>query len=98
MLDKGSQSRCQYFRQTLLAGAIERTRQQQHSRVVINAIAVSAIGYRVDRMLEQPGVVAHRQKVIDPHLRNSLTAGCGNVLVAACNHSEPMPSPRGVES
>ena len=61
MLDKSSDSGGQVFGQTLLAGAVERAREQQRSGVVVDAIAVSMIGHGMDRMLEQ-AVSSHIDK------------------------------------
>jgi len=60
MLYEGRKSGRQDIRQRPLARTIESAGQEQRSRVVIDAIAVRAIGHRMYRMLEQADIVAHR--------------------------------------
>ncbi len=79
MLDKCSKSGRQGLRQALFAGAVERTRQQQRSGIVIDTIAVVTIRHGMNGMLEQPGVVAHRQKMIGPHLWRCVAGARGHV-------------------
>ena len=64
--ERGEASR-QYFGQTPLTMIIERAGQQQSARVVIDAVAMVAIGHRMNRVLQQSGIVAHGQKMVDPH-------------------------------
>ena len=79
--------------QVLLAGTVERTGQQQRPGIVVDAIAVNAIGHGMDRMLEQPGIVAHRQEIVGPHFGGAWNAARGHALVESRDHPEPMPVP-----
>ena len=67
MLHERGKAGRQHFRQTPLTMMIERAGQQQCARVVIDAVTMVAVGYRMDRVLKQPGIVAHGQEMIDPH-------------------------------
>ena len=73
VLDEGGEAGRQYLRQALLAGVVERARQQQRAGIVIDAIAVRTIRHAMNGVLKQAGIVAHRQEVIDLHFRRSMT-------------------------
>ena len=68
MLHEGGKAGRQDFRQALFAGIVEGAGQQQRAGVVVDAIAVRAIGHRMDGVLEQAGIVAHRQEMTDLHV------------------------------
>src|ERR1700722_20430980 len=91
MLDKGGEPRRQGLGQALRARRAERASQQQRAGVVVDAIAVQPVGNRMDRMLEQSGVVAHRQKMIDLHRPGQ--AGPGRYLTGPRGASEPTAAP-----
>ena len=59
MLNEGRQARREWFGQALLTDAGERASHEQRAGVVIYAIAMGTVGNRMNRMLEQPGVVTH---------------------------------------
>ena len=56
-------------RQWLFARRVERAGQQQGARIVVDTIAMRPVGHRMDGMLEQSGVIAHRQEMAELHLR-----------------------------
>ena len=97
MLDESGQPGGQRFGQALLAWVIERARQQQRPRVVIDAIAMVPVRHAMDRMLEQPGIVAHGQKMADAHLRRSAAAARRRALAGPQNHARPARPPSGFE-
>ena len=74
MLDECGEPGRQRFGQALLARLVERAGHQQRAGIVVDAIAMRAIRHAMDRVLKQPGVVAHGQKMPDAHLRRG--AGC----------------------
>ena len=97
MLDKSGQAGCQCFRQARLAWVIERASQQQRPGIVIDAIAMVTVGHAMDRMLEEPGIVAHGQKMAEAHLRCSVAAVRRHALARPRNHPRPVPPPSAFE-
>src|SRR5579859_7158198 len=69
MLDERGKSGRQYLGQTFFAGIVESAGKQQGSRIVIDAIAVRPIRYRMHRVLEQTRIVAHGQEMAQLHVR-----------------------------
>ena len=69
MLHKGGEAGRQNVRKRTLASFIERAGQQQRACIVIDAIAVRAVGYRMHGVLKQSGIVAHRQEMRQLHVR-----------------------------
>ena len=51
------------LRQPIGLVEVERARQQQASRIVVDAIAMRPVGYRMDGMLVKPGIVGHHPEV-----------------------------------
>ena len=79
VLDKRGKPRRQHLRQSMFAGDVERARQQQRAGIIVDAIAMGAIRHAVNGMLEQSGIVAHRQEMIDaafPAARGCRAAAC----------------------
>src|SRR5439155_9794821 len=46
-------------------------RKQQGARVIVDAIAMGAVCYAMDGVLEQARIIAEREKMPDPQLRNN---------------------------
>ena len=74
MLHESCKAGGQNFRQALLARIVEGAGQQQRAGVVVDAIAVRAIGHRMHSVLEYTGIVAHRQEMADLHVRRRRAA------------------------
>ena len=90
MLDERGEPGRQHFRQTLLAGIVERARQQQRAGIVVDAIAMGAVRHAVHGMLKKAGVVAHRQEMVDLHFRRSAAVAQQRAGVRARDRLEPM--------
>ncbi len=100
VLHEGGKAGRQDFGQTFFAGIVEGTGQQQGAGVVIDAIAVRAIGHRMHGVLEQAGVVAHRQKMAELHVRHVRGRGDqrrDRCQLGAGDHLQPVTLPRMLE-
>src|SRR5258706_14064468 len=62
MLNERGKAGGQSLGQTFFAWIVEDTGEQQGARIVVHTIAVRAIRYRMRRVLEQAGIVAHGRK------------------------------------
>ncbi len=80
MLNKRREPRRQDFRQLRFAGVVQRAGQQQRARIVVDAIAVRAVGHRVNGMLQKPRVVAHREKMRCAHIGKFILIRAGGGL------------------
>src|SRR5690242_12999950 len=94
VLDKGGKPSCQYLRHSLFARVVEGTRQQKRTGIIVDAIPMRAIRYAMNGMLKQPGVVAHRHEMIDPHFRRSMAIAQQRARIWTRNHFDAM-SPAG---
>ncbi len=65
MLNESCETDAQSFGHGLFARRVERAGHQQGASVVVDAIAVQAIGHGMDCMLEQSGVIAHELEMIE---------------------------------
>ncbi len=74
VLDEGRKTRGHRFRQSGFARGRQRARQQEGTGVVVDAVAMSAVGDRVDSVLEQTGAIAHRQKMTGLQFGQGVTA------------------------
>ena len=90
MLHESRKSRRQDFRQGLLARIVEGAGQQQRASIVVYAVSMRTIRHRLHRMLEQAGIVAHRQKMADLHVRRRGAAWLRRDNVGARNDLEPV--------
>ena len=97
MLHKGGKAGRQNFREGVFAGFIERAGQQQCACIVIDAIAVRAVGHRMHGVLEQAGVVAHRQEMVQVHVWRRGAVWHDLVRRGARNHPQPVALPRILE-
>jgi len=70
----------QDLRQPLFARIVEGAGQQQRAGVVVDAITMRAIGHRMYGMLEQSGVIAHRQEMTDLHVGRRGAARFGEAV------------------
>ena len=93
MLYESCKAGRQNFRQALFAGVIEGAGQQQRTGVVIDAIAVRAIGHRVHGVLEQAGIIAHRQEMIYLHVWHGGALKFRQRPVGARDNLEPVALP-----
>ena len=66
------------LRQLRFAALCERTREQQGARIVVDAVAMRAIRYRMDSMLDHARTIAEREKMPGPHLRYEKALACGD--------------------
>ena len=64
MLDEGGKPRRHGLGQALLAGVAEGTGEEQRTGVVVDAVAMRAIGHGMDGVLKQAGIVAHAMEVL----------------------------------
>ena len=73
MLDERGKPCCHRLGQTRTARSTKRAREQQRARVVVDAIAMRTVGYRMNSMLQQSCAVAHGEQMIGFQRRNDMT-------------------------
>ena len=74
--------RADFGQQLRFAGIGKRAREQQGASVVVDTIAVSAVRHRMDGVLKHAGIVAEREEMADPHLRNGSTLAHGTTAAS----------------
>src|SRR5690349_17623061 len=65
MLNECREAPGQLIGHRLLAGCVERARQRQCARVVVNTVTMRSIRNGTDRVLKQPRVIAHEMEVAE---------------------------------
>jgi hypothetical protein len=98
VLHECGEARGQCFGHALLTCSIEGAGYEQCAGVVVDAIAVGTIRHSMYRMLEQPGVVAHREQVSELHLRRNRTVIAHCAVGLRRYDSESLLAPNLVEA